>query len=97
MLYAVRFYDKPDRLEIRKEFMESHLEWLSSVSIKVLAAGSLRENETCNPDGALWIVNADSEKEVKAIFAEDPFWKNGLRQKVEIRTWRKAFDRPVTI
>lgn len=97
MLYAVRFYDRPEQLEIRKKYMEAHLAWLETFSSKVLAAGSLREKDNCNPDGALWIVNAESENEVREILTDDPFWKNGLRQRVEIRTWRKAFDKPVII
>ncbi len=97
MLYAVRFYDRPEQLGIRKKYMEAHLAWLEALSPKILAAGSLRVNDDCNPDGALWIVDAESESEVRDIFSDDPFWKNGLRQQVEIRTWRKAFDKPVII
>lgn len=80
-----------------KNYMEAHLQWLESVGSSVLIAVSLREHATAHPDGALWIVEAASKEAVEALMKQDPFWLEGLRQNVEIRLWRRAFDRPVTL
>ncbi|WP_028715820.1 YciI family protein [Pantoea ananatis] len=77
--------------------MEAYLQWLESVRSSVLIAVSLREHATAHPDDALWIVEAASKEAVEALLKQDPFWLEGLRQNVEIRLWRRAFDRPVTL
>lgn len=97
MLFAVRFYDRVDRADVRKTHMEAHLQWLESVSASVLIAGSLREHATAHPEGALWIVEAMSKEAVEAILRQDPFWLKGLRENVDIRLWSKAFDSLVTL
>ncbi|MEB6536146.1 YciI family protein [Pantoea stewartii] len=97
MLFAVRFYDRADRADIRNIYMDAHLQWLESVRSGVLIAGSLREHATAHPDDALWIVEAASKETVETLLKQDPFWQEGLRQNVNIRLWSKAFDSPVTL
>jgi uncharacterized protein YciI len=91
MLFVIRFTDKPNRLEIRKQFLPAHLEWLGERHHTILVAGSLRENVEANPIGALWIVDADDKAQVESLYQTDPFWLNGLRAGVEILHWSKAF------
>jgi uncharacterized protein YciI len=45
-----------------------------------------------NPVGAFWIVEAESKKKVQEIYKSDPFWTSGMREKVEIYHWAKAFN-----
>ncbi|HXA47127.1 MAG TPA: YciI family protein [Burkholderiaceae bacterium] len=91
MLFAIRFTDKPSMLDVRKRFLPAHIEWLDQRQDTILVAGSLRANVDANPVGALWIVEADDEAQVEAVFQTDPFWVNGLRAGVEIMLWSKAF------
>lgn len=91
MLFAIRFTDKPSMLNIRERFLPAHFEWLDACQDVVLVAGSLRESADANPIGALWIVEADDEAQARSVFQTDPFWLNGLRAKVEILRWSKAF------
>lgn len=98
MLFIVQFEDDPTRAHVRTEQMAAHLEFLDRVRDRVLVPGSLREIPTDRPLGGLWIVDAESEQAVRDIFAEDPFWLNGLRAAVHIYRWNKAFpDRRVSI
>ncbi|WP_367143627.1 YciI family protein [Pantoea stewartii] len=82
MSFAVRFYDRADRADIRKIHMDAHLQWLESVRSGVLIAGSLREHATAHPDGALWIVEAASKEAVETLLKQDPFWQEGC-----VKTW----------
>jgi uncharacterized protein YciI len=91
MLFIVQFEDKPGVAELRQSLLESHFAFLDSRKDKVLVAGSVRELPSDRPIGGLWIVEAESEAEVRDIFKDDPFWVNELRASVRINRWVKAF------
>ncbi len=91
MLFAVRFYDRPERLDIRKSLLTAHLEWLRAHNDVILVGGSLRLDPESNAIGALWIVQSDSKSSIEDLLRTDPFWMHGLREKYEIHFWNKAF------
>ena len=64
--------------------MAAHMAWLESMRGRILVAGPLREAPESFPVGALWLVAADSRAEVEELFAHDPFWANGLRERCDI-------------
>ena len=92
MLFMIRFSDHPERLPVRQKYMQAHLNWLSQNENLIKVAGSLRQTETSQPEGALWIVEAESFEAAHLLYQSDPFWVNGLRQKVEVKSWSLAFD-----
>lgn len=92
MLFTIRFTDDPAAFNIRKQYLNHHIEWLEQKREVVKAAGSLREKDNDQPIGALWIVEAESEEGALSIFSDDPFWVNGLRASVEILSWSLASD-----
>ncbi|PQP35122.1 hypothetical protein C6A37_04205 [Desulfobacteraceae bacterium SEEP-SAG9] len=91
MLFVIRFTDKPDSQTIREQYLDAHVSWLDERRESVLVAGSLRDEPSSNPVGAFWVVEAKSKSEAAEIFKSDPFWTNGMREKVEIFHWSKAF------
>lgn len=98
MLFIARFTDKPNMGELRDKLFPAHLKWLDENKEHVLVPGSLRPDVDEASVGGLWIVQADSKAEVEQMFQGDPFFANGLRAKVEIYFWKKAFeDRKVSI
>lgn len=92
MLFTIRFTDRPTAFNVRKEYLNLHLEWLKQKREVVKAAGSLREKNKEQPVGALWVVEAETEEDVLALFSDDPFWVNGLRASVEILSWSLASE-----
>lgn len=92
MLFTLRFTDRPTAFDIRKQYLQPHLEWLQQKRDVVRAAGSLREKGKDQPVGALWIVEAETEEAALALFSDDPFWRNGLRASVEILSWSLASE-----
>lgn len=92
MLFVVRFTDKPNSVPIRRQYLQDHISWLDQNRDSVLVAGSLREEPDSNPVGALWVVEAETKDRVHGVYTSDPFWTGGLREKVEIYHWSKAFD-----
>ena len=91
MLFIVQFEDEPDVAEIRQKLLADHFAFLDNKKDKVLVAGSVREIPSDRPLGGLWIIEAESEAEVRDLFKDDPFWVNGLRASVRINRWAKAF------
>ncbi|RZT28837.1 hypothetical protein EV147_5146 [Cupriavidus agavae] len=91
------FFDKPDSSRLRMALMDAHLEWLRCRRDKILAAGSLRPAPESAAVGGLWIVDAADKSEVEALLDSDPFWLEGLRERVEILSWHRAFPEPVLI
>jgi hypothetical protein len=84
--------------ELRDKLFASHLEWLDQNKEKVLVPGSLRPDVDGASLGGLWILEAESKAEVEQIYQTDPFFANGMRAKVEVYFWKKAFeDRKVPI
>lgn len=97
MLFAVRFHDKPDHLALRATLLDAHIAWLQRHQNQVLAAGSLRPDPDAAPVGGLWIVQATDKAEIETLLQSDPFWRHGLRERVEIHSWHRAFPEPVLI
>lgn len=97
MLFAVRFHDIPGQARVRTTHFKAHIDWLDRNRDQILIAGSLRQAGGEAPIGGLWIVSAPNQLEVEALIQSDPFWVHGLREKVEIHSWHRAFSDPVTI
>jgi len=95
-LFAVRFHDKPGAGELRKQLLQSHLEWVAAHQDVVRAAGSLRESPDATPAGGLWVMRAPSKAAVEALIATDPFTTGGLRAGWDIFYWSKALPQPVS-
>nr|WP_306437396.1 YciI family protein [Cupriavidus taiwanensis] len=70
--------------------------WLRPSEIPCLLRGRLARNHRTHR-GGLWIVRAADRAEVEALIQTDPFWTQGLRERVEIHSWHRAFDEPVTL
>ena len=66
-------------------------------SLAILVAGSLRAAPGDAPVGGLWVVEADTRDEAEAVYATDPFWTEGLRDRVEIHFWSKALPGRVPV
>ena len=97
MLFVIRFVDKPNKQEVRKQHLDAHLSWLAERKQSVLVAGSLRAEPNTDPIGAFWLVKAQTKADVEMLFISDPFWTNGLRESVEILHWSKAFPDEQTL
>lgn len=88
MLFVVQFEDvyadQPERLPERAAHMADHLAFLAAHSDLVVAAGALRPSINGQPEGGIWILNAESKAAAEAFYKDDPFWKAGLRESVKV-------------
>lgn len=96
MLFVVLFEDKPENIAIRQKQMAAHLAYLEHNTFRIRVAGSLRVTPEASPTGACWIVDAPDKATVEKLCHEDPFWRSGLRNKLTIFHWSKAFQDRMT-
>jgi len=91
MKYAILFEDNPGAAEVRTQHMPDHLAFLERNRASIEAAGPLVEADGRTGAGGLWLVNAVSESDARALVEEDPFWSTGLRKRVRILAWKQVF------
>ena len=91
MLFVIQFRDRADKRHLRPELLPKHLEFLAGLGERLRTAGSLRVEADDSAAGGLWVLDVANFDEVRAIYTEDPFWKGGLRESVEIHRLAKAF------
>ncbi len=91
MLFAVLLRDNPERLHLRQSHVDEHLAYVAAQDGRIIAGGALRPEPENTPQGALWLVYADTKEAAQALVEGDPFFKLGLRQSVDIFHWSKGF------
>ena len=91
MLFAVLLRDDPERLHLRKSHVDEHLAYVAAQDGRIIAGGALRPQPEDAPQGALWVVYADTKEAAQALVEGDPFFKLGLRQSIDIFHWSKGF------
>ena len=94
MLYAVICTDKPDSLAIRKANRPEHVDYLQSLSDRLVLAGPFTEPDGETMNGSLIVIEAASLQAAKEIAAGDPFAKVGLFASVEVRPWLWTVNKP---
>ncbi len=91
MLFAVLLRDDPERLHLRQSHVDEHLTYVAAQNGRIIAGGALRPQPEDAPQGALWLVHADTKEAAQALVEGDPFFKLGLRQSVDIFHWSRGF------
>jgi len=71
--------------------MPDHLDFLAQHASAIRAAGPLRDPANGEGAGGLWLVEADTPDNVKALYEGDPLWPSGLRKSVRVLEWRQVF------
>ena len=95
MLFIATCVDKPASVETRMAHRPAHLEYLKGLGAKVKAGGALLADDLKTPVGSMLILEADSEADILAILAEDPYKRAGLFESVTVKPWRQAVGHPL--
>lgn len=92
MFYAVFFEDDESRADMRPKHMSGHLAFLEQNASVIHAAGPLKDTQSGDPAGGLWLVESDNLQAVQSLIEADPFWPTGLRKTVRILEWMQVFS-----
>jgi hypothetical protein len=74
MKYAVLLEDDDEFAQMRPKFMANHLQFLADNSERIEVAGPMKDAVSEEPAGGLWVIDADSTAQAKALVESDPFW-----------------------
>jgi uncharacterized protein YciI len=95
--FAVFATDKPDMREVRERVRPSHRAYLRSAyqhGVFVRLGGPTLA-PSCNAmNGTLLVIEADDIDAVMRFVAEDPYMKEGLFSRVEVRPWNWSLGNP---
>lgn len=83
-LYVMYGRDGAEGPAIRKATRPAHLAWLDALGPAVRLAGPLQERDGGTPAGSMILVEAESLEAARALFAEDPYAREGLWARQEI-------------
>lgn len=95
--FAVFATDKPDMREVRERVRPSHRSYLRSASEQgvFVRLGGPTLAPLCNTmNGTLLVVEADDIDAVMRFVGEDPYMKEGLFSRVEVRPWDWTLGNP---
>jgi uncharacterized protein len=95
--YAVFATDKPGMREVRERVRPSHRTYLrnsSQHSVFVRLGGPTLGPLSDSMNGTLLVVEADSIDAVMQFVGNDPYMKEGLFSRVEVRPWEWSLGNP---
>jgi len=95
MFFVAICTDRPDSMAKRLENRPAHLAYLAALGARVKIAGALLAPDRQSTLGSLIIFEGESEDEVAALCAEDPYAVAGLFAGVDIKPWRQAVGAPL--
>jgi uncharacterized protein len=91
MLFVATCVDKPDSADKRMENRAAHLAYLNGLGSRVKIGGALLAAEDHRtPIGSMIVFEAESEDDVLALLAKDPYSLAGLFESVSVKPWRPA-------
>jgi len=90
MLFVVTCVDKPDSLDKRMANRPAHLAYLNGLGSGVKIGGALLAPDHKTPVGSMIVFEAESEADVLAILAKDPYSSAELFESVSVKPWRPA-------
>jgi uncharacterized protein YciI len=96
MLFVATCTDKPDSAALRMANRPAHLDYLNGLGPKVRAGGALLSSDRQSVVGSLLILEGESEAEILAVLAKDPYALAGLFASVDVKPWRQAVGVPLS-
>jgi uncharacterized protein len=95
MLFLVTGVDSPDSLDKRLANRWAHIAYLNALGAKLKIGGAILSDDLMAPVGSMLILEGESEAEIQAILAEDPYTVAGLWESVTVRPWLQAVGQPL--
>ncbi|MDC0549504.1 YciI family protein [Alphaproteobacteria bacterium] len=92
MIWVILCKDKPNSFKKRMGIIDEHRRYLASNPIKTLISGPLTDISGKVMNGSFFMVEADTENEVKEFQSNDPMFKAGVWDQVTISPFNKRVD-----
>jgi uncharacterized protein YciI len=90
MLVVAMCFDKPGHKDLRQKTRAEHLTWVQAGTIDLKYGGPLLADDGETSIGSLIIANVEGLAAARALFAEDPYNKAGLFERVVVMPTRQV-------
>jgi uncharacterized protein YciI len=88
-LFVAICTDKPNSLDLRMATRPAHLAYIGGPGSPAQVGGPMLKGED-QPKGSIAVFEAETQAEVEAFLADDPYAKAGLFESVVVHPWRIA-------
>jgi len=92
MIWVILCKDKPNSFEKRMGIIDEHRRYLARHPIKILISGPLTDISGNVMNGSFFMVEAETENEVKEFQSNDPIFKAGVWDQITISPFNKRVD-----
>lgn len=84
------FEDHRDRMHLRAQLFEAHVDYLSATRGSIRLAGAVRSDTDAPWIGGVWIISAGRREDAVDLCESDPFFVHGLRRSYQLFQWGRA-------
>jgi uncharacterized protein len=98
MLFVVHAIDKKDILPTRAKHYRAHrvhLDKAEDHAVDVVTAGTLVADDGETPVGSIFVIDAGDRGAVDAFTRSDPYYVNGVWDRIEIHRYNKKRGTPI--
>lgn len=90
MRFIALFFDDIQPRDLDPALSSAHFDYLARHRDRITEAGGLRTDADAPFCGSLWVIEADSLAEARALALGDPYCTAGLRPDTRILQWNRA-------
>ena len=92
MIWVILCKDKMDSNERRMNVIEEHRKYLLTNTIKTLISGPLTDKDGKRMNGSFFMVEADTEEEIRIFQINDPIYQADVWDEITISPFNKRVD-----
>jgi uncharacterized protein YciI len=92
MHFTIHCLDKPGAVQARLDSYEAHKAYLGNAPMRIVVSGPLLAPDQETMIGSFFLVEAETQAEVRAFHDADPFKKAGIWDRVSIHPFLKRMD-----
>jgi uncharacterized protein YciI len=89
MHYCFYCLDRPDAAELRRRTRPEHIRYMMRALERAAFGGPLIDEASGASIGSVYAIDFPDRAAAEAFLAEEPYYKAGLFQSVELRPWRQ--------
>lgn len=90
MRFVALFFDDIQPKDLDPALTRAHFDYLARHRDRITDAGGLRADAQAPFCGSLWVIEAQSLDEARALALNDPYCTAGLRPDTRVLQWNRA-------
>jgi len=89
MRWIAIFTNKPNTEKLSEQYLQAHLEYFAS-SPEISLAGAITPKGAEHSTGGVWIIKGMEYDQAMELIERDPFFVAGMREKIDLYSYRVA-------